>query len=91
MRVLAYAQTVVDLETGTAHRPSSYQAESGRRTYWDSDNHCMTEEPVMALMPTPACQEQPEHPDRLAEWSAGWANHLGYDGCPACWPGEETS
>jgi hypothetical protein len=88
----AYAEVVVDVGTGVAHRPATFQTVIGHRGRWDREAEEMVQEPVYGLGWYPRCATAPGPDDpapKIVHHSAGWAAHLGYDGCPACWPTDD--
>ena len=91
-RLFGYAEVVVDAD-GVAHRPHSFQRQTGSYQRWNGDLEVMEDVPVYTLDYAPEClgvdgytdADGNPHKDRLArQFSAAYAHHLGYAGCPVC-------
>lgn len=81
--ILPYAEVVVTADE-IAHRPRSYQLQTDTRKVWRNSDQTMVDEPVYTFAYGPACDDaQPP----VTCMSAGWAAHLDYAGCPACFRG----
>jgi hypothetical protein len=87
-----YAEVVVTVADGIAHRPRWTQVVVGTRQVWSEPLGRMVDVPVTDLAWRPGCvpdfgpdQDLPQ----IWHMGAGWAHHRGHAGCPVCWPDEK--
>lgn len=86
-RIRPYAEVVVTVADGLAHRPAWTRVVTGRQARWSETAGRMVDEPVYGLAWRPACtQEGADPPPKIYQMSAGWAHSRGHRGCPVCWP-----